>query len=460
VFDAIVIGAGQAGSPLAGVLAGAGQRVLLVERRELGGTCVNDGCIPTKTLIASARAAHVVRAAARFGVVVDGAAHVDMAAVKARKDAVVKESVDGIASWLASLATLTVKRGHARFVADRTIEVDGERFAAPRVFLNTGARALVPDVPGLRDVALTNTGMMKLDRVPEHLVVVGSSYVAVELAQAMRRFGSRVTILARGDRLLSREDEDIARTIEEVFAAEGIDVVGGASLERVEATARGARLFFRRRDSARDDSLDATHVLVATGRRPNTDDLALDKAGIAVDAHGYVVVDDQLRSTSAAGVWALGDVNGKGAFTHTSYNDYEVVAANVVRGEARTIANRIFIACVYCDPALGRVGMNEAAARASGRTVLCGARPMTRVNRARAKGETAGVMKILVDAESRTILGASILGPDADEAVHAVAAAMTAGMTADAFSRAVFAHPTLAELLPTIAGELTPLDSR
>jgi pyruvate/2-oxoglutarate dehydrogenase complex dihydrolipoamide dehydrogenase (E3) component len=450
-FQDVVVGAGQSGPFLAARLAEAGRRVALIEKRRLGGTCVNDGCIPTKTLVASARAAWMVREAHRWGVVVPPGARVELAQVKARKDEVVQASLDSLDTWLRGTAGLTLIDGHARFLSPTEIEVGDRRLTAERFFLNTGARAIVPPTPGLAEVALTNTEMMDLIVLPEHLVVVGGGVVAVEFAQMYRRFGSRVTMLLRGHGLLSREDEDVAAVVTEVLTREGIAIRTGAEVRQVARTTTGARLTL-----AGGEAIEATHVLVATGRAPSSDHLGLDAAGVVTDERGYVTVDGRLR-TNVAHIYALGDVNGRGAFTHTSYNDFEVVAANLLDGASRSIDDRIFIAGIYVDPPLGRVGMTEREARASGRRVLRGLRPMTRVGRAKERGETDGFIKILVDADSRLILGAAILGIEGDEAVHVIAAAMTARAPYTVLREAVFAHPTVSELIPTVLGGLEPL---
>jgi pyruvate/2-oxoglutarate dehydrogenase complex dihydrolipoamide dehydrogenase (E3) component len=453
-LDAIVIGAGQSGPFLAVRLAEAGKRVALIERRGLGGTCVNDGCIPTKTLIASARAAWMARNAADWGVAVAGAVSVDMKRVKARKDAVVQSSRDGLAQWIGATKNLELVSGHARFEDARTLRVGDDLFEADQIFINVGARALVPDVPGLKDGPfLTNTSMMDIDTLPEHLVVLGGSYVALEFAQMYRRFGSRVTVLERGPRLISRDDEDVAEEIRRFFELEGIDV-------RLNTNATGVEHRSGRVSVVTDGgTIDATHLLVAVGRIPNTDDLGVDRAGLELDKHGYVRVDDELR-TNVQGIWATGDCNGRGAFTHTSYNDYEIVAANLLDGDKRRVSDRIPIYGLYVDPPLGRVGMNEAQARASGRRVLVGKRPMTRVGRAKERGETHGFIKVMVDADTKEILGAAILGIEGDEAVHAIADVMYARAPYTTISRAVHMHPTVGELVPTTLQSLEPLTPR
>jgi pyruvate/2-oxoglutarate dehydrogenase complex dihydrolipoamide dehydrogenase (E3) component len=448
-FDAIVIGAGQSGPSLAVRLANAGRKVALVERRRLGGTCVNDGCIPTKTLIASARAAWVAREAARFGVRIEGGVSVDMKRVKARKDAVVQESRDGLQGWLEGTKNLTLVHGQARFESPKSVRVGGELLEAEQFFVNAGGRAVVPDVLA-RVPHLTNSSMMDVDFLPEHLLVVGGSYVGLEFAQMYRRFGSRVTVVEHGARLIAREDEDVSAEMRRILELEGITI--HLSTTVADASAQGDRITLR----TGGETITGSHVLAAVGRVPNTQDLGLDHAGVRTDARGYIEVDDQLR-TSAPHIWAIGDVNGRGAFTHTSYNDYEIVADNLLDGGSRRVTDRIPIYGLYTDPPLGRVGMNEREARASGRRVLVGKRPMTRVGRARERGETHGFIKILVDGDSKDILGAAILGVEGDEVIHVIADVMYARAPYTVIARAVHAHPTVSELLPTTLQELVPL---
>jgi pyruvate/2-oxoglutarate dehydrogenase complex dihydrolipoamide dehydrogenase (E3) component len=450
-LDAIIIGAGQAGPPLAGRLAATGMSVAVIERHLIGGTCVNTGCIPTKTLVASARAAHVARRAADFGVST-GPVGVDMAAVKARKDSVSGESRAGVESWLDDMDGCTVIRGHARFVGPREVEVDGRHLTAPRIFINVGGRALIPDMPGVRDVPiLTNTGILGLDRVPGHLVVVGGSYIGLEFAQMYRRFGARVTVVEKGSRLIGREDEDVSDTVREIMEGEGIAVRLGAECIRFAPHADGVAVGISCEDGAPE--VIGSEVLLAVGRQPNTDDLGLEAAGIETDERGYVRVDDQLR-TSVDGVWAMGDCNGRGAFTHTAYNDFEIVAANLLDGATRKVSDRIETYALFIDPPLARVGMGEAQAREKGYRVRIGKRPMSRVGRAREKGETAGFMKMVVDADTDAVLGATILGVGGDEAIHAVTDLMYMGGTAADMRRVMHIHPTVAELIPTVMGEL------
>lgn len=452
-YDAIIVGAGQAGPPLAGRLTAAGQRVAVIERKLVGGTCVNYGCIPTKTLVASAHTAHVARRGAEFGILT-GEVSVDMAKVKARKDEIMLGDRHGVERWIEGMPGATLIRGHARFEDPHTIRVDDVVLRADRIFLNVGGRATVPDIPGLADVDyLTNVGILDLDVLPEHLVIIGGSYIGLEFAQMYRRFGARVSVVERGPRITAREDEDVSVAITEILQAEGIDVHVGATDMRVEKRDNGFALF----PAAGADAIEGTHLLVATGRRPNTDDLGLEAAGIETDARGYIVVDDTLR-TNLPHVWAMGDCNGRGAFTHTSYNDFEITAATLLDDDPRRVSDRIPTYALYIDPPLGRAGMTVDQVRASGRKALVGKRPMTRVGRAVEKGETRGFMKVVVDAETEQILGAAILGVGGDEVVQDILDVMTAKLPYTAISRTMHIHPTVSELVPTMLQELTPLD--
>lgn len=452
-YDAIVIGAGQAGPPLAGRLTADGQTVAVIERKLVGGTCVNYGCIPTKTLVASAHAAHLARRGAEYGVGT-GEIAVDMAKVRARKDKIMLDDRHGVESWLEGMDGATLIRGHARFVDPHTVDVDGELLTAEKIFLNVGGRAVAPDFPGLDGIDyLTNVGILELDSLPEHLVIVGGSYIALEFAQMYRRFGAQVTVIEKGPRLTSREDEDVSATIKEILEAEGITVV-------LDAT--GIR--FTKRDNGFEvvpadgaESIVGTHLLMAVGRVPNTDDLGLENAGVKTDKRGYVVVDDQLR-TNVEHIWAMGDCNGKGAFTHTSYNDFEIVAANLLDDDPRRVSDRVTTYALYIDPPLGRAGMTVDQVRASGRKALVGKRPMTRVGRAVEKGETQGFMKVVVDAETEQILGAAILGVGGDEVIHSILDIMTAKKPYTAISRTMHIHPTVSELVPTMLQDLKPLN--
>jgi len=453
-YDALIIGAGQAGPPLAGRLTAAGMSVGLIERKLFGGTCVNTGCTPTKTLVASAYAAHLARRAMEYGVSIAGKVTVDMKAVRARKDMIVRQVREGVESGLESMERCTVFRGHARFLSPCEVQVGMDRLAAKHIFINVGGRALIPGLPGIDRVAtLTNTSILELDMLPQHLVVVGGSYVGLEFAQMYRRFGAAVTVVEMAPRLIAREDEDVSAAVREILEAEGIAVRVAAECIRFEP--RGAEIAVGLECASGAPLITGSHVLLAVGRRPNTDDLALDKAGVQIDARGYIVVDDELR-TSAPGIWALGDCNGRGAFTHTAYNDFEIVAANLLDGEPRRVSDRIPGYALYIDPPLGRVGMTEAQARATGRSLLVARRPMTRVARAIEKGETQGFMMVIADAETHLILGAAILGPGGDEAIHGIVDAMNARIPYTVLQRAVPIHPTVSELIPTLLGEMKP----
>ena len=451
-FDAIVVGAGQAGPPLVGRLTAAGHTVAMVERKLIGGTCVNTGCIPTKTLVASAQAAHMARRGADFGVDT-GAVSVDMRKVKARKDAIMLGDRKGVEDWLHGMDGCTVIRGHASFEDPHTLRVGDETLSAERIYLNVGGRAVVPDIPGLADIDfLTNVSILELDTLPEHLVIVGGSYIALEFAQMYRRFGAKVTVVEKGPRLTSREDDDISVEIKAILENEGIDIVVDATDIRIAKHNNGFELTPR----AGAAPIAGSHLLMAVGRRPNTDDLGLERAGVRTDTRGYIAVDDQLK-TSVDHIWAMGDCNGKGAFTHTSYNDFEIVAGNLLDDDPRRVSDRIPAYALYIDPPLGRAGMTVEQVQASGRPALVGQRPMTRVGRAVEKGETQGFMKVVVDAETQQILGAAILGVGGDEAIHAILDVMSAKAPYQTLARTMHIHPTVCELIPTMLQEMSPL---
>jgi len=453
-FDAIVIGTGQAAPALAARLDGEGLKTAVIERKLVGGTCVNVGCIPTKTLVASARAAHTARRGAEYGFAAPGV-RVDMKAVKARKDAVVGQSSGGVTRWIGGMKHVTFLRGHARFAGPHSVAVDGRSLEAERIFINVGCRALVPDIPGVKDVPfLTNTTMMELDHLPEHLVIVGGSYIGLEFAQMYRRFGSKVTVVERAPGIIAREDDDVSSEIRAILEREGIAIRTGA--ECMALSKKGDRVVVGLQCRGGEPVAEGSHVLLAVGRAPNTHDLGLEAAGIETDARGYIKVDDECR-TSVAGVWALGDANGRGAFTHTSYNDYEIVAANLFDGGRRRISDRIQAYALFIDPPLGRAGMTEKEAKAGGKRVLMGKMPMTRVGRAREAGETQGFMKVLVDADSQEILGAALLGLNGDEIVHSILDVMYARCPYTTIRDAVHIHPTVTELIPTLLGNLKPL---
>jgi pyruvate/2-oxoglutarate dehydrogenase complex dihydrolipoamide dehydrogenase (E3) component len=455
-FDAIVIGTGQAGPSLAVRLAGTGMKVAIIERKRFGGTCVNNGCIPTKTLVASARAAHVARRAGDYGVTIPGSIAVDMKKVKMRKDAVVRLSSEGLEKWLKNTQNLTVYEGHARFADAHRVHVGNELLEADKFFINVGGRASIPPLRGIDQVSyLNNSTMMDVDFLPEHLIVIGGSYVGLEFAQMYRRFGSEVTVVEKGPRLIHREDEDVSENIKTILEGEGIKIRLGA--ECIGFEKRGDKVAVQVDCSSGDKTVIGSHALLAVGRVPNTNDLGLEHAGIEIDKRGYIQVDDQLR-TNVRGIYALGDCNGRGAFTHTAYNDYEIVAANLLDGDERRVSDRITAYALYIDPPLGRAGMTEAEVRKSGRKALIGKRPMTQVGRAREKGETAGFMKVLVDAETKKILGASLLGIECDEVIHSILDVMYANVPYTVIQRAMHIHPTVTELIPTMLGELKPLE--
>ncbi len=454
-FDAIVIGTGQAGPSLTGRLAAAGMKIAVIERHKFGGTCVNTGCIPTKTLVASARAAYMARRAGDFGVEIDGSIGVDMKKVKARKDGVAGASNRGVEAWLKGMDNVTVVEGHARFVAPHEVSVDGRRLAAGKIFINVGARARVPRLPGIEDVDfLTNSSLMEVDFLPEHLVIVGGSYVGLEFAQMYRRFGSRVTVVEMAPRLIGREDEDVSAAVKEILEAEGVEIRLGADCVRVEK--RGTGVAVGVQCAAGAPEIAGSHLLFATGRVPNTQDLGLGAAGVELDERGLIPVDDQLR-TSVPGIWALGECNGRGAFTHTAYNDFEIVAANLLDGDPRRVTDRIVTYGLFIDPPLGRAGMTESEVRRSGRAALVAQRPMSRVARAKEKSETQGFMKVLVDAQTKRFLGAMVLGIGGDEIIHSILDVMYADAPCTVVQRAVHIHPTVSELIPTMLAELKPL---
>ena len=454
-YDAIVIGTGQAGPALARRLAGAGMQVAVVERGRFGGTCVNTGCTPTKTLVASAYAARMARRAADYGVTIGGEVGVDMKRVKARKDYVVGLSNRGVERSLKSLENCRVYEGHARFISPHEVQVGAEVLTSDRIFINVGGRATIPEIPGLDQVPyLTNSTMMEVDYLPRHLVVLGGSYIGLEFGQMYRRFGSEVTIVEIGPRLVSREDQDVSDAIAGFLMREGIEVRLNAKCLGVSRSGDEIVMRLDCGDGARE--VRGSHLLIATGRRPNTDNLGLDRARVTQDSRGFIDVDDQLRA-SVPGIWALGDCNGRGAFTHTSWNDFEIVAANLLDGDHRRVSDRIPAYALYTDPPLGRAGMTEAEVRKSGRRALVGKIAMEDVSRAFEKGETEGFMKILVDADTKEILGASFLGLSGDEAIHCVLDAMYAKAPYTVLQRAMHIHPTVAEFIPTMLGDLAPL---
>jgi pyruvate/2-oxoglutarate dehydrogenase complex dihydrolipoamide dehydrogenase (E3) component len=454
-YDAVIIGTGQAGPALARRLVAAGWQVAIIERKFFGGTCINTGCTPTKTLIASGYAAHLTRRAAEFGVTLSGTPSVDMKAVKARKDAVTVASRAAVERSLKGLQGCTVYEAHAMFIGPKQIKIGDEVLRADKIFINVGGRAVIPSIPGLDQVPyLTNSSMMNVDFLPAHLIVLGGSYVGLEFAQLYRRFGSDVTVIEPAPRLISREDEDISRAIADILQAEDIDI--RVNSKAVGVKKQGAGIAVTIESAGTRSQVDGTHLLLAVGRRPNTDDLGLEHAGVVTDARGYIEVDDQLR-TSVPGIWALGDCNGRGAFTHTSYNDFEIVAANLLDNDQRRVTDRITAYALYIDPPLGRAGMTEAEVRKSGRPALIATMPMENVSRAYEKSETKGFMKILVDRETKEILGASLLGLSGDEVIHCILDTMYAKAPSTVLQRAMHIHPTVSEFVPTMLDDLVPL---
>jgi len=454
-FSAIVIGTGQAAPALCARLDKEGLKTALIERKLLGGTCVNVGCIPTKTLVASARAARFAQRAAEYGVKLDSPARVDMKAVKARKDAVVRGSVENLEKWIAGMKNVELLRGHARLTSAHTVSVGGRSLEAEKIFLNVGARASSPPIPGLDKVpTLDNVSMMEIDSVPEHLVIIGGSYIGLEFAQMYRRFGASVTVVEKAPRLIAREDEDVSEEIRAILEREGIEIRAGA--ECMEVRKENGRVMVGLSCKTGAPLAEGSHLLVALGRRPNTDDLGLDQAGVRLDERGFVKVDEHCR-TNMEGIWALGDCNGRGAFTHTSYNDYEIVAANLFDRDERRISERIQTYALFIDPPLGRAGMTETEARKTGKRLLVGKMAMAHVGRAREAGETQGFMKIVVDAASKQVLGAAILGLNGDEIVHSILDVMYADKPYTTIQRAMHIHPTVSELIPTLLGRLKPV---
>ena len=452
-FDSLIIGSGQAGPFLAARLAKAGRTVALIERKFLGGTCVNTGCTPTKTMVASAKVAHQVREAARFGVHFEGDVRVSLAEVKRRADTVLLNSRASVGKLLAN-AGVNVVQGHARFVSAHDIQVGDETLRASQIFINVGGRAARPALPGLETIHyLTNSTLLELTELPRHLVVVGGGAVGVEFAQMFRRFGSDVTIVEMKPALLHREDAGASAGVAELLKQEGVLLRLNAKCISFSPLPDGACVHVDCSESDRE--VHGSHVLLAMGRVPNTDDLGLDSAGIRTDADGYIPVDDQLH-TNVAHIFALGDCNRRGGFTHTAYNDFEIIAANLLDGGNRRVTDRIAARATYTDPPLAQVGMTEEEARATGAELLIATRPMSSVSRAIEKGETFGFMKAIVDAKSKRILGATIFGVGGDEAIHSVLDMMYADRPYTTLQQAVHIHPTVAELIPTLLGSLQP----
>ncbi len=445
MYDAIILGAGQAGPTLASRLTAAGQKVALVEREKMGGCCVNYGCTPTKALVANAKIAHSVRCADEFGIEVRDFS-LDMNKIQKRKEGIVSQSREGLRDWLVGMEGCDVYEGHATFQDPHHIAVGDKVLEGKKIFINVGGRAFIP--PGFEKVPyLTNVTILELDVIPEHLLIVGGGYVAVEFAQIFRRFGSRVTLFQRHAHLMPKEDVEVSEAVRQILEKEGVEVQ--TEVQNLQAISREGKICV-------NEQWMGSHLLLAAGRVPNTDQLDLEKAGVALDGRRFIQVNEQLQ-TSQPHIWALGDCNGKGAFTHTAYNDYEIVADNLLKGENRSVQDRFTTYALFLDPPLGRVGMTEKEARASEREVLMAQMPMTRVARAIEKGETDGFLKVLVDRKNQQILGASLLGTGCDEVVQILTALMYAKAPYTILERAVFIHPTVSELLPTLFSELKPL---
>ena len=454
-FDAIVIGSGQGGNPLVYALADRGWTVALIEQAHLGGTCVNTGCTPTKTMVASSQVAHYARNAAKWGVRTSGVS-VDLPAVIARKNEVVLSFRSGHERRVQQRPNLHLYRGHGRFVGPRKVQVDDDVLDGERVFINVGTRPAPPPVPGLQEAGyLTNESIMELQTLPEHLIVLGGGYIGLEFGQMFRRFGSRVTVIHNGNQILAREDPEISRELQKALEADGVEIRLNANATKAER--QGDRVSVTVTIGQQTETIAGTHILAATGRRPNTDDLGLDKAGVAVDSHGYIKVNGRME-TGVPGVWALGDVKGGPAFTHISYNDFQILYANIIDGKNLSIENRYIPYSLFTDPQLGRVGITEKEARATGRKLKIGTFPMASVSRAIERSETAGLMKIIVDAETDRILGAAILGIEGGETVQILGAMMLAGAPSAILKGAVYIHPTLAEGLFGLMDSVKPVD--
>ncbi len=447
-IDVIIIGSGQAGNPLATRLAAAGREVVLIERGHLGGTCVNYGCTPTKTIIASARAAHVAREAGRLGIET-GEVRVDFEAVMARKDRIVEQWRSGVERSIEGEERIRLVRGHGRFTGPSTVEADGEEFTADTIIINTGARAAVPPIEGLADVEwMDNAGILDLTERPRHLLVVGGGYIGCEFGQAFRRFGAGVTIVGRPDHLLPREDPEISEALEEVFESEGIDL-------RLGRSARSVRPEDGEIVMSLDDGSEVrgSHLLIATGRRPNTDDLGCEKAGVGLDDRGYVTVDPSYR-TSVEGIHAVGDVTGGPQFTHTAWDDHRLLFDILTADGTRGRDDRVIPSTVFTDPQVARVGLSENEAREQGIDFETASMPFGHVARAIEVDETAGVMKVLIDPATEQVLGAAIVGAEAGELIHIFTALVAAGAPARAVVDMEAAHPTFAEGVQSLVMKL------
>jgi pyruvate/2-oxoglutarate dehydrogenase complex dihydrolipoamide dehydrogenase (E3) component len=454
-YDAIIIGSGQAGNPLAYRLADLGWSVALIEKKHLGGTCINTGCTPTKTMVHRAQVAHYARNAARWGVNASNVS-VDLPKIVAQKDEVVLSFRSGRQKQVDKRANLRLHRGHARFVGSHQLQVGDELLESEKIFIDTGCRPAAPAIPGLDTGSyLTNESAMQLTALPEHLLILGGGYIGLEFGQMFRRYGSRVTVLHTGKQIISREDPETAAELQRALEAEGIQFLLNTRTVRAESKDSTVTLSFE--SPAGSSTVTGSHLLVATGRLPNTDDLGLDKAGVETDKSGYIKVNGRLE-TNVPGVWALGDCKGGPAFTHISYNDFQVVYGNLVEGKNLSVENRLVPSCVFTDPQLGGVGMTEKEARAKGFKLKIGRCPMTYVARAIERGETAGLMKIVVDASNDRVLGASILASEGGELVQILSTLMLANQPYTLLKGAIYIHPTLAEGIFSLMEDVKPAD--
>jgi pyruvate/2-oxoglutarate dehydrogenase complex dihydrolipoamide dehydrogenase (E3) component len=457
-FDSIIIGAGQAGPSLAKSLCQKGYKVAIIEQAHFGGTCVNTGCTPTKTLVANAKIIQSVRNGKAFGVNIDHF-QIDYKTIKARKDAIVKAGTEGVKNSLQSTEGCTVLEGHASFESPNQIKVGNYLIEGDKIFINVGSRSHIPKIEGLEKIPyLTNSSLLDIESIPSHLLILGGGYIGLEFAQIYRRFGSQVTVIQRNPVIMPKEDQDVSEALQKILEKEGIEFYTNALNFEVLPDSQKGHIHAQIEQNGKKQDISGTHLLIATGRIPNTADLGLDKAGVKVDKRGYITVDDQLR-TSQPHIWALGDCNGKGAFTHTSYNDYEIVRDNILENGTRKVTDRIPIYGLFTDPPLGRVGLTEQEAQQQHKDVLVAKLPMTAVARAREKGETEGFLKIVVEGKTKQILGASFLGTTCDEVVQLIAAIMSAKAPYSVIEQTVFIHPTVSELIPTLLSKLEKIEN-
>jgi pyruvate/2-oxoglutarate dehydrogenase complex dihydrolipoamide dehydrogenase (E3) component len=450
-FDVIVIGSGQSGTPLVFKMASAGKKVAFIEKKHFGGTCINNGCTPTKAYVASARRIWVASRGEDLGVIIPKGALVDLKKVKERKDALIKESIDSIGKGVEDDDNITLFEGEARFTGEKTVSVNNTELKADEIYINVGARAVIPD-PFRELDYLTNESILQLEELPDHLIIIGGSYLGLEFAQIFRRFGSMVTVVEKDPKIIGREDDEISGQILDFLKEEGIEFrLSATCIEGIKN--RDGSVTLKLECDEGEPEVTGSHILLAVGRRPNTDTLNPEAGGIEIDERGYIRVDDFLE-TRVKGVYALGDCNGKGAFTHTSYNDYEIIAANRFSGESRKVTDRIMTYCLYTDPPLGRAGMNKTEAKGKGYEIMEAKMPMDKINRAREKGETRGSMSVIVDSKTSKILGASVLGVGGDEIISGILNIMYAGVSYTVIRDSVIPHPTVSELIPSMLERL------